>query len=83
MVLAYLDTKTFLRESYVKMLQGLKNFPKMLRGPDLASDFSLQGLHFQSSGKAPENAAAKDTVVAEDDAPRTVPQRTALDLILA
>ena len=43
----------------------------------------LQGLHSSSSGQAPENDAAKDTVVADDDASSAVPQRAAQDLLSA
>ena len=58
----------------------------MLQGPDRSRPcigILLQGLFSSSSGQAPENDAAKDTVVADDDASSAVPQRAAQDLLSA
>ena len=76
-------------KNYLKMLQGLKISKKCCKvqtGPDLASEFCCKvflGLFSSSSGQAPENDAAKDTVVADDDASSAVPQRAAQDLLSA
>ena len=56
----------------------------MLQGPDRSRPcigILLQGLFSSSSGQAPENDAAKDTVVADDDASSAVPQRAAQDML--
>ena len=53
-------------------MQGLKNFRNLLQGPTLQQSLLLQGLHSSSSGQAPENDAAKDMAVVDDNASSAV-----------